>query len=112
MFATADDVLIVWVMAEAQINERTRVFVDELRLADRVLFVSDPKSRLIRTLGILKEDPEPIEQGVPHPTTLLLDREGMIRFVDVRRDYHFWLDPKQTLERLVTLEEERPVEGG
>jgi peroxiredoxin len=98
-------------MAEAQINERTRIFIDELRLADRVLFVSDPKSRLIRTLGILKENPEPIEQGVPHPTTVLLDREGTIRFVDVRRDFHFWLDPQQMLDRLASLEVEQPVNG-
>ncbi len=39
-------------------------------LADRILFLADPKSSLIRQLGILKEDPESIEVGVPHPTTL------------------------------------------
>ena len=103
-FAGTEDLLIVWVMAEAQVNKRTRIFVDELGLSERVLFLSDPKSRLIRTLGLLKEDPEPIEQGVPHPTTLLLDRSGTIRFVDVRRDFHFWLDPAATLEQLASLD--------
>ena len=87
-------------MAEGQINERTRIFVDELGLANRILFLSDPRSELIRSLGILKESPEPIEQGVPHPTTLLLDAEGTIRFVDVREDFHFWLDPEAVRDAL------------
>lgn len=87
-------------MAEGQINERSRIFIQELGLADRILFLADPKSELIRELGILKEDPEAIEQGVPHPTTLLLDAEGTVRFVDVREDYHFWLDPDAVREAL------------
>jgi len=87
-------------MAESQINERSRLFIDELGLADRILFLADPKSELIRTLGILKQDPENIEQGVPHPTTLVLDALGTIRFVDVREDFHFWLDPAAVREAL------------
>ena len=98
------DLRVVWVMSEVQINDRTRVFIDELGLADRILFLADPKSRLIRELGILKDDAEPIEKGVPHPTTLLLDREGRIRFVDIRTDYHIWLDPDAVKEVLARLE--------
>ena len=63
-------------MAASQINERSRLFIDELGLAHRILFLADPKSALIRTLGLLKEEPEAIEQGVPHPTTVLLDAEA------------------------------------
>ncbi len=96
--------MIVWVMSAAQINERTRIFIDELGLAKRVLFLSDPKSRLIRDLGILKEDPENIEKGVPHPTTLVLDRSGTVQFVDVRENYHFWLDPAAMSDVLARLE--------
>ena len=102
-FAETPDLKIVWVMSEAQINERTRVFIDELGLASRILFLSDPKSRLIDELGILKENPESIEIGVPHPTTLVLDRAGTIRFVDVRENYHFWLDPKAMTDILAQL---------
>ena len=90
----------MWVMAASQINERSRLFIDELGLAHRILFLADPRSELIRTLGILKEEPEAIEQGVPHPTTVLLDAEGTIRFVDVREDFHFWLDPDAVREAL------------
>lgn len=90
-------------MSDVQINDRTRVFIRELGLADRVLFLADPKSQLIRDLGILKEDPEVIERGVPHPTTLVLDRAGVIRFVDVRENYHFWLDPAALTDVLAEL---------
>jgi peroxiredoxin len=103
-FARTPDLRIVWVMSELQINDRARAFVDELGLADRVLFAADPKSRLIRGLGILKDDPEPVEKGVPHPTTLLLDRQGKIRFVDVRTDYHIWLDPRAIQAALADLD--------
>ena len=102
--AGTPDLRVVWVMSEVQINDRTRVFIDELGLADRILFLADPQSRLIRELGILKDDPEPIEKGVPHPTTLLLDRQGRIQFVDVRTDYHIWLDPTAVKEVLARLE--------
>jgi peroxiredoxin len=102
--ARIPDLRIVWVMSDVQINDRTRAFIDELGLADRILFLADPKSRLIRELGILKQDPEPIEKGVPHPTTLLLDRKGRIRFLDVRKDYHIWLDPKAIDQALAQLD--------
>lgn len=103
-FDATPDLRIVWVMSEAQINERTRVFIDELGLAQRILFLSDPKSRLMTKLGILKENPGNIEIGVPHPTTLVLDRTGTIQFVDIRENYHFWLDPKAMSEVLARLE--------
>jgi peroxiredoxin len=87
------DLAIVWVMADNQINPRTRVFIEENGLRERVHFWADPGSRAIRQLGILKPDPEAIEAGVPHPATYLLDANGVIRFVDVRKDFHIWLDP-------------------
>jgi peroxiredoxin len=91
-------------MSDAQINDRSRIFIDELGLAGRILFLSDPKSQLIRDLGILKEDPESIEIGVPHPTTLVLDKAGVVQFVDVRENYHFWLDPAAMTDVLARLE--------
>jgi len=91
-------------MAEGQINERTRAFIDEYGLRDRVLFLSDPESELIAHLGILKQDPEPMETGVPHPTTILLDRDGVIRFVDVREDFHIWLAPEVVMGELAAIQ--------
>lgn len=103
-FAATPDLMIVWVMSDLQTNDRTRIFIDELGLADRILFLSDPGSELIRALGILKPDPESIEIGVPHPTTLVLGRNGTIEFVDVREDFHFWLDPEALTEVLARLD--------
>ena len=104
VFEATPDLRIIWVMSDAQINDRSRIFIDELGLADRILFLSDPKSQLIRDLGILKEDPESIEIGVPHPTTLVLDKAGVVQFVDVRENYHFWLDPAAMTDVLARLE--------
>jgi peroxiredoxin len=87
------DLAIVWVMADKQINPRTLVFIEENGLRDRVHFWVDPGSETIQRLGILKQNPEAIEAGVPHPATSLLDADGVIRFVDVREDFHIWLDP-------------------
>lgn len=104
VFAATPDLRIIWVMSDAQINQRSRIFINELGLADRILFLADPKSQLIRDLGILKENPEAIAIGVPHPTTLVLDREGIVQFVDVRENYHFWLDPEALADVLARLE--------
>ena len=104
MFEATPDLRIIWVMSDAQINDRSRIFIDELGLADRILFLADPESQLIRDLGILKENPESIEIGVPHPTTLILDKDGIVQFVDVRENYHFWLDPAAMTDVLALLE--------
>lgn len=103
-FAEVPDLEIVWVMSGQQINERTRAFVDEYNLRDRIRFLSDDKSALIRELGILKPNPEAIEEGVPHPTTFLIDREGQVRFLDVREDFHIWLDPQTLVNAVVSLD--------
>ncbi|MCZ6462998.1 MAG: redoxin domain-containing protein [Proteobacteria bacterium] len=99
----APDLEIVWVMADNQINARTRLFVDENGLRDRVRFLSDASSTVIDQLGLRLQDPEPMEAGVPHPTTYLLDREGTIRFVDVREDFHIWLDPALLVQELAAI---------
>jgi peroxiredoxin len=87
-------------MAECQINDRTRAFIAEYGLRDHVIFASDRDSQLIRRLGILNVDPEPMELGVPHPTTYVLDRRGIVRFVDVREDFHIWLAPERIASEL------------
>ncbi len=94
---------IVWVMADNQINARTMSFIEENGLRSRVHFWVDPGSRAIRRLGILKQDPEAIEEGVPHPATYLLDSDGVIRLVDVREDFHIWLDPEVLTREILAM---------
>jgi peroxiredoxin len=97
------DVSILYVMADNQINNKTRRFVDEAGLRDKVRFLADPGGAAIAELGIGKQDPEPMEAGVPHPATYVLDRRGQIRFIDVREDFHIWLDPQLTLDALAAI---------
>jgi peroxiredoxin len=99
-----EDLVILYVLAEGQINAKTRRFIDEGRLRERVRFLADRDSRLIDALGLRKQDPEPIEEGVAHPATYLLDRQGRVRLADVREDYHIWLDPKAVLEVLAQID--------
>lgn len=98
--ADFEDLRILYVMASEQINPKTLRFVDEAGLREQVRFLSDPKSRTIERFGLLLRTPEPIEEGVPHPATYLLDREGRIQLVDVRSDYQVWLDPALIVEAL------------
>jgi peroxiredoxin len=102
-FEAASDLHIVYVMAESQINDKTLRFIDGLGLRERVLFAVDPGSRSIDRLGLRLENPEPMEVGVPIPTTYLLDRQGIVRFADVRLDYHIWLDSSFLREALASV---------
>jgi peroxiredoxin len=90
-------------MAKAQYNTRSDRFVDDYNLRGRIHFWRDPDSRAIDALGLRRPNAEAIEAGVPHPTTLLLDRGGVVRFVDVREDYHVWLDPAVIREQVEAL---------
>jgi peroxiredoxin len=90
-------------MAKRQLNARSLRFVDDYGLRDRIHFWADPGSRVIDQLGIRRPNPEPIEEGVPHPTTLLLDRDGIVRFADVREDFRLWLDPAVVREALAAV---------
>jgi len=101
--ASEPDLQIVWVMAKGQYSARSDRFIDDYGLRGRIHFWRDPESRAIDALGLRRPHPEPIETGVPHPTTLLLDRSGIVRFVDVREDYHVWLDPAVLREELAKL---------
>ena len=97
------DVVLLYVMADRQINGKTLRFVDGNLLRERVRFLRDPESRVIDRLRIRRPDPEPIEEGVPHPSTYVLDREGRIRLVDIREDFHIWIDPAPLLEALESI---------
>jgi peroxiredoxin len=102
-FDSIDDVEIVYVLADNQVNEKTRRFIDENGLRDRVRFVVDPQSAAIDSLALRLTGGESMEEGVPHPATYVLDRDGVVRFVDVREDYHFWLDPQLVIDALAPI---------
>ena len=103
MFEDEQDLVVVYVLASSQVNAKTLRFIDEGGMRRHVRFVVDPGSRAIDALGLRLEDPEPMEEGVPHPTTVLLDREGRVRLVDVREDFHIWLAPEVLKDALATI---------
>ncbi|MEM7413477.1 MAG: hypothetical protein AAF430_24810 [Myxococcota bacterium] len=90
-------------MADNQVTPKALSYIDGMGLRQRVHFAMDPESRAIDGLGLRRPNPEPIEEGVPHPTTYLIDREGTVRFVDVREDFRLWLDPSAILSALARL---------
>ena len=94
------DVIVLYVLPHNQVNAKTHLFVDGNRLRDRVIFLQDPESRTIDRLGLRKDRAEPMELGVPHPTTYVIDRAGIVRLADVREDYHIWLDPEPVIDVL------------
>jgi peroxiredoxin len=98
--ANEDDLVVVYVMAANQVNAKTLRFLDELGLRERIRFARDEGSAAIDALGLRKPNSEAIEAGVPHPATYVLDRDGVVRFVDVREDFHVWIDPADVLAAL------------
>ena len=90
-------------MASSQVNAKTLRFLDELGFRDHMRFARDERSAAIDALGLRKQNPEAIEAGVPHPATYLLDRDGVVRFVDVRVDFQVWVDPAEILAALAKL---------
>lgn len=91
-FRDEPDLEIVYVVPDNQWNAKSARFVDGLGMRDRIHFALDPGSAAIDLLGLRRPNAERIEEGVPHPSTFLLDRRGVIRLIDVREDYHIWLD--------------------
>ena len=102
-FRDEPDLEIVYVIPDNQWNEKSARFVDGLAMRERIQFALDPGSAAIDSLGLRRPDAEKMEEGVPHPSTFLLDREGVIRLVDVREDFHVWLDSGFLRDALATL---------
>jgi len=82
---------VLYVMAKNQINPKARKFLDDHHLKP-FHFLSDADDRVIDQFGIRNTDEkEGVERGVPYPTTYVLDRDGIIRLKDSRKDYQIWL---------------------
>ena len=60
------------------------------------VFLSDPGHRVIDRYGLLNPD----GRGWPHPTTLVIDRRGVVRWKIVEVDYKVRPSNEQILEAL------------
>ena len=67
----------------------------------------DPGSETIKRYGVLNR-----EQGeIPHPTTLVVDRQGIVRFVRVDEDYRKRPSSEELLAAVRTLSSVEPGAG-
>jgi peroxiredoxin len=64
-------------------------------------FLSDPGHRVIDRYGVLNPDDE---RGIPHPTTLVIDRDGIVRWKFIETDYRIRPTNEMILEALAGVE--------
>ena len=96
------DLTVLYVMSGNQVNPKAAKFIRDHRLP--FIFLVDANHRVIDQLGIYNDEfHEAIEQGVPHPTTYVLDRDGVIRFKDTRKDFQIWLSASTLRDVLTSL---------
>jgi peroxiredoxin len=65
------------------------------------LLLSDPGHRVIDRYGILNTDSD---RGIPHPTTFVIDREGIVRWKFIETDFRIRPSNEMILEALAELE--------
>lgn len=85
-------------------RERQQMMIDRVREEHGVdmtsiLLLSDPDHAVIDRYGIFN-DAEPRGRPVPHPTTLIIDRDGVIRWKVTEVDYRQRPENAEILEAL------------
>jgi peroxiredoxin len=82
-------------------NERSQKIAEGLRLGYR--FVSDGDLAVTRRYGLLHAGAGPNGQDVPRPATVVLDRDGVVRWFSVSRNYQVRPDPDDVLRAVRAL---------
>jgi peroxiredoxin len=82
-------------------NERSQKVAQGLRLAYR--FVSDRDLAVTRRYGLLHAGAGPNGEDVPRPATVVLDRDGVVRWYSVSRNYQVRPDPDDVLRAVRAL---------
>ncbi len=89
-------------MSGNQVNAKAVKFIRDHRLP--LVFLVDADHRVIDRFGVNNDEfHEKIEEGVPHPTTYVLDREGIVRLRDTRKDFQIWLSASVLRDSLALL---------
>ena len=76
-------------------NERSQQVADGLRLGYR--FVADRDLAVARRYGLIHPGAGPDGQDVPRPATIVLDREGVVRWFSASRNFQVRPDPDDVL---------------
>jgi len=83
------------------LNAMVELISSEDGIVPDYLFLSDPGHRVIDRYGILNTDDD---RGIPHPTTLVIDRAGVVRWKFIEIDYRIRPSNEMILEALAELE--------
>jgi peroxiredoxin len=82
-------------------NERSQQLAERLRLGYR--FVADRDLAVARRYGLLHARGGPDGRDVPRPATVVVDREGVVRWFSVSRNVQVRPDPDDVLRAVRTL---------
>ena len=82
-------------------NEQSQRLAEGLRLGYR--FVSDPDLAVTRRYGLVHARGGPEGQDVPRPATVVLDREGIVRWFSASANYQVRPDPADVLRAVRAL---------
>jgi peroxiredoxin len=82
-------------------NAQSQRLADGLRLGYR--FVADPDLAVTRRYGLIHARGGPGGSDVPRPATVLLDREGVVRWVSLSRNYQVRPDPRDVVRAVRAL---------
>jgi peroxiredoxin len=82
-------------------NERSQKVAEGLRLGYR--FVSDGDLAVTRHYGLVHAGAGPNGQDVPRPATVVVDRDGVVRWFSVSRNYQVRADPDDVLRAVRAL---------
>ena len=82
-------------------NERSQKIAEGLHLAYR--FVADRDLAVTRRYGLVHPGGGPDGQDVPRPATVVLDRDGVVRWFSVSRNVQVRPDPGDVLRAVRSL---------
>lgn len=82
-------------------NERSQKVAEGLRLGYR--FLSDGDLAVTRRYGLVHAGAGPNGTDVPRPATVVVDRDGVVRWFSVTRNYQVRPDPDDVLRAVRAL---------
>jgi peroxiredoxin len=82
-------------------NERSQKVAEGLRLGYR--FLADGNLAVARRYGLVHTGGGPDGQDVPRPATVVLDREGVVRWFSITRNVQVRPDPEDVLRAVRSL---------
>ena len=74
-------------------NQRSQELADRLQVSYR--FLADTDLAVARTLGLVHEGGGPDGGDVPRPATVLIGRDGVVRWIQLASNYTLRPDPDE-----------------